>query len=43
MNNSLKEQLEALKSQIITKKEKTNMACGDKKTGKPSPKPKKAA
>ena len=41
MNDSLKDQLEALKSQIITKQGKTNMACGDKKTGKPSPKPKK--
>lgn len=41
MNDSLKDQLAALKPLIITEKEKTNMACGDKKTGKPSPKPKK--
>lgn len=40
MNGSLKEQLEARKP-FINHKEKTNMACGDKKTGKPSPKPKK--
>lgn len=40
MNDSLKDQLAALKPLIITKKEK-EMACGDKKKDKTSPKPKK--
>ncbi len=42
MNDSLKDQLAALKHLIITKKE-TEMACGDKKKDKPSPKPKKGS